>query len=201
MSLVAESQVAESQLADDAQLQRASLQRARSQSREAVPVIDISGYFTGSAAEKQRVAREIGEACRTIGFLLVTGHGVPNELDRAHRGTGRAFFDLPEAVKRRFGAPDPNIYRGYYAVETNAVAYSRDDRVGGARLSRAFLDQSGDDRPEPTPITPRRWAGAFSRRISGRRKFPSCAKRGPNTTTPWRSSRQPHAPIRAGARS
>jgi len=39
---------------------------------DAVPIIDISGYFTGSASEKQRIAREIGKACRTIGFLVVT---------------------------------------------------------------------------------------------------------------------------------
>jgi isopenicillin N synthase-like dioxygenase len=95
----------------------------------AVPVIDISGYFTGSESEKRRIAREIGEACRTIGFLVVTGHGVPDEVIRSTEATGRAFFDLPDAEKRRFGTKDPSIYRGYYAVETNAVAYSRDDRV------------------------------------------------------------------------
>jgi isopenicillin N synthase-like dioxygenase len=96
---------------------------------DAVPVIDISGYFSGSVPDKQRLVQEIGEACRTIGFLVVTGHGVPDELIRRTEATGRAFFDLPDAEKRRFGTPDPNIYRGYYAVETNAVAYSRDDRV------------------------------------------------------------------------
>src|SRR5271170_339824 len=87
---------------------------------DAVPVIDIGGYFTGSASEKQRIAREIGEACRTIGFLVVAGHGMPDELIRRTEATGRAFLDLPAAEKRRYGTPDPNTYRGYYAVETNA---------------------------------------------------------------------------------
>ena len=95
----------------------------------AVPVIDISGYFTTLESEKRRVAHEIGEACRTIGFLLVAGHGVSEELIRQTEETGRAFFDLPEAEKRRCCTTNPNVYRGYYAIETSAVAYSRDDRV------------------------------------------------------------------------
>jgi isopenicillin N synthase-like dioxygenase len=104
----------------------------------AVPVIDIGGYFTGVPEEKARVAKEIGDACRTIGFLLVTGHGVPDELIRRTEAAGRAFFDLPDAEKRRFGTKDPNIYRGYYAVETNAVAYSRDDRVAAPDYREIF---------------------------------------------------------------
>ena len=104
----------------------------------AIPVIDISGYFTGSAADKKRVAHEIGEACRTIGFLLVTGHGVPDELVRRTEATGRAFFDLPEAEKRRLVSKDPNVYRGYYAVEASAVAYSRDDRVAPPDYREVF---------------------------------------------------------------
>ena len=94
-----------------------------------VPVVDIAGYFTGDPVEKRRVAREVGDACRTIGFLVVAGHGVSTDLiDRMH-ATSRAFFDLPDAAKRRYITPDPNIYRGYYAIGSNAVAYSRDDLV------------------------------------------------------------------------
>jgi len=93
----------------------------------AVPVIDIAGYFTGDPAEKRRVAREVGDACRTIGFLVVAGHGVSDELIARTHASSRAFFDLPEPVKLRFVRTDPNTYRGYYGIGTNAVAYSRDD--------------------------------------------------------------------------
>jgi isopenicillin N synthase-like dioxygenase len=93
----------------------------------AVPVIDIDGYFGGDPVAKRRVAREIGDACRSIGFLVVAGHRVPDALiERTHRAA-RAFFDLPDATKRLYMMPDPNIYRGYYAIGSNAVAYSRDD--------------------------------------------------------------------------
>jgi isopenicillin N synthase-like dioxygenase len=156
---------------------------------DAVPVIDISGYFSGSAADKRRVVQQTGEACRTIGFLVVTGHGVPDELIRRTEATGRAFFDLPDAEKRRFGTPDPNIYRGYYAVETNAVAYSRDDRVAPPDYRELFsINRVTTDPSDPT--IPRPWAGAFSRPTFGRKESPDCVKPGPNTTSPWRNSRK-----------
>jgi isopenicillin N synthase-like dioxygenase len=104
-----------------------------------VPVIDIRGYFTGLESEKRRVAHEIGEACRTIGFLLISGHGVSEALIRRTEETSRAFFDLADAEKRRYCSTNPNVYRGYYAIETSAVAYSRDDRVAPPDYREMFV--------------------------------------------------------------
>ncbi|SHF65074.1 isopenicillin N synthase family dioxygenase [Streptoalloteichus hindustanus] len=64
-----------------------------------VPVIDISSRDTpkGRAA----LAEVIGHACRTSGFFVIVGHGVPQELvDRMHTVTN-GFFTLPEAEKER----------------------------------------------------------------------------------------------------
>ena len=44
---------------------------------ETVPIIDLTPYWTGAGASKRAVAQQIGEACRDIGFLIITGHGVP----------------------------------------------------------------------------------------------------------------------------
>src|SRR5277367_2484524 len=94
----------------------------------AVPVIDISGYFNGPIATKHAIARTIDEACRTIGFIVISGHGVPAALVEQMRSNLKAFFDLPEAVKRRYGPPGPEVHRGYFGIASSAVAYSRDDR-------------------------------------------------------------------------
>ena len=91
-----------------------------------VPVIDISGYFGGSTAEKLRIARQIDAACREIGFLVVTGHGVPRDLIERTGQVSRAFFDLPEDLRRRYVAADPKANRGYYAEGTLAAANSKD---------------------------------------------------------------------------
>ena len=45
-----------------------------------VPVIDIGPYFTGDETAKQKLADEIGAACREIGFYIIVGHGVSPKL-------------------------------------------------------------------------------------------------------------------------
>jgi isopenicillin N synthase-like dioxygenase len=93
---------------------------------DAIPVIDLSGYATATPAGKRALARRIDEACRTVGFLTVAGHGVPEPLIERTARAARAFFDLPVDTKLRYRSPDPSIYRGYFALESNAVAYSLD---------------------------------------------------------------------------
>jgi isopenicillin N synthase-like dioxygenase len=97
----------------------------------AVPVIDISPYFSGEAARKAAIARQIDEACRTIGFLVISGHGVSPELIGRTERLTRLFFDLPMDVKRKYMSRSPEIYRGYSPLESNALAYTIGD--GAAR--------------------------------------------------------------------
>src|SRR5262245_55068364 len=88
----------------------------------AVPIIDLSGYFTGDPQKKAAVARQIDEACRTIGFLVISGHGVaPDIVERAAAVT-RAFYDLPLEAKRAYAPKPPDFSRGYYGIETSVLA-------------------------------------------------------------------------------
>ena len=45
-----------------------------------IPVIDISGWERGDAATRARIAAAVDVACRTVGFLQITGHGVPDDV-------------------------------------------------------------------------------------------------------------------------
>ncbi|MFC5185552.1 isopenicillin N synthase family dioxygenase [Actinomadura harenae] len=64
-----------------------------------VPVIDLSTRH--EAPGRAALAEAIGEACRTSGFFVIVGHGVPSGLvDRMHTAT-TAFFTLPDAEKDR----------------------------------------------------------------------------------------------------
>jgi len=91
-----------------------------------VPVIDVSPYFTGTPAGKAAVAREIDRACRDIGFLVITGHGVSNELTQRVYEVSRAFFDLPLQEKMKCGRPAPDQVRGYARVGSEAAQYGLD---------------------------------------------------------------------------
>lgn len=88
-----------------------------------VPVIDLS---------RPTAAAEIGAACEQIGFLTVVGHGVPEELVAETAAAGRAFFDLPDAEKRRFaeGEAVPGL-PAYRPLRTESLAASLGQRTPG----------------------------------------------------------------------
>jgi len=103
-----------------------------------VPVIDIAPYWTGVEDAKRDLAKEIGEACRDIGFLVIGGHGVSPELIAAVDEVSREFFDLPMEEKMRVVRPAPDVTRGYIPVEGESVARSRGEYAPGD-LNESFM--------------------------------------------------------------
>ena len=87
-----------------------------------VPVVDIGSFDRGSAAGKRAIAEAVDAACCALGFLVVSGHGVPRADIDAALAAGRAFFDLPEAEKRRFTSPGGLSFLGYTAPLTRNLA-------------------------------------------------------------------------------
>ena len=103
-----------------------------------VPVIDIAPYLRGDPAGKQAVAQKVGQACRDIGFLIISGHGVDPELIARTDALSRAFFDLPLAEKMAVKKPAVDVTRGYIPIETEAVAASRGEK-GEADLNESLM--------------------------------------------------------------
>lgn len=64
-----------------------------------VPVIDIS--TRNGASGRAALAEAIGKACRTSGFFVIVGHGIPPELIDRMRTATTAFFTLPDTEKER----------------------------------------------------------------------------------------------------
>ena len=94
-----------------------------------VPLIDISPFSSGSDESKRRVARQVGQACRDIGFLVISGHGVPEDLIEATRAVSAEFFALPKDEKLRSKRPANDQVRGYSAVGNEALAASLGDET------------------------------------------------------------------------
>jgi isopenicillin N synthase-like dioxygenase len=65
-----------------------------------VPTIDLRPWFEGTG--RGTVAQAVDAALQRVGFLLVIGHGVPQEERAAVRAAARRFFDLPVATKDRY---------------------------------------------------------------------------------------------------
>ena len=89
-----------------------------------VQTIDLSGWFTGDDAARQRVVDAVDRECRRVGFLRISGHGISSELIEQMQRVTTAFFDLPEAEKLRYVPQDKAVNRGYAAYGTEALAYS-----------------------------------------------------------------------------
>lgn len=89
-----------------------------------IPVIDIAPFRSGDDEQRRRVARQVDETCREIGFLVLVGHGVDDDLVARHRRVSRAFFaqtiDQKMEVSRVFtgGISSP----GYIPYQAHSVA-------------------------------------------------------------------------------
>ena len=92
-----------------------------------VPVIDLTPYREGSAEGKAKVAAEVGQACRDIGFLVVSGHGVPEDLIKQTYDVSKEFFALTHGEKVKADRPAPDQVRGYSAVGGEGLSYSLDE--------------------------------------------------------------------------
>lgn len=104
-----------------------------------VPVIDLQPYRTGNSAGKQAVARAVDQACRDIGFLVITGHGVSAELIAQTRDVSRRFFDLPLVEKQRVARPAKDVTRGYIGLDEESLARSRDPGAHGSDLNESLM--------------------------------------------------------------
>jgi isopenicillin N synthase-like dioxygenase len=65
-------------------------------------------------------SRRLGESFENYGFAIIADHGIPTELIEEAEGKARAFFALPEEVKKRYALPGGGGARGYtpFGIET-----------------------------------------------------------------------------------
>ena len=126
---------------------------------QTVPVIDLSPYFAGSEGDKQKVAKQVGAACRDIGFLTITGHRVPGSLVEQVYRDARAFFDLPLPIKAAIRQPSPDTVRGYSGIGEEGLSYSLDEATPGDLKESLTIGQI--DVPADDPYYLDREAGNF----------------------------------------
>jgi len=65
----------------------------------AVPLIDLTPWYSGDPAGRRQVATDVDRALCEVGFLLVTGHPVGAEVPNRVRREVRPFFALPTREK------------------------------------------------------------------------------------------------------
>ncbi|RYC66158.1 hypothetical protein CHU98_g70 [Xylaria longipes] len=79
-----------------------------------IPVVDMGSWPNGSATDRIRVASELTDACRRVGFVYVVHHGIPAELLEEAFAWSRRLFNLPLENKMLAPhPPGPSVHRGY----------------------------------------------------------------------------------------
>ena len=88
-----------------------------------VPVVDISPYVAGGTDEQRAAtAAAIDEACRTVGFIQITGHGIPQSAIDGLTAAMDDFFDLP--LERKKESVIAGVNRGYTAPKSEQLSLS-----------------------------------------------------------------------------
>jgi isopenicillin N synthase-like dioxygenase len=91
--------------------------------------VDLSGWWSGGPAARRAIAAAVDRSCRETGFLLLEGHGLPDQVMDGWVAGCDAFFALPPAEKLAMvlpKEPDGNNI-GYTAFGAEASAYTADN--------------------------------------------------------------------------
>ncbi|GJN26255.1 hypothetical protein PR202_gb14173 [Eleusine coracana subsp. coracana] len=105
----------------------------------ALPVVDLTPFFTGDEGGIARATEAVREACRTHGFFRAVNHGVPPELMARALELSAAFFALPDEEKIKVrpaeGAKAPPLPAGYarqpaHSADKNEYVLLFDPKLG-----------------------------------------------------------------------
>jgi isopenicillin N synthase-like dioxygenase len=94
-----------------------------------IPIIDIAPFKSGDATSRRCVVEEVAQACIEIGFVIISGHGIPSSTIQNIVATSKAFFGLDPKDKSNVARPRPEVIRGYGALESEGLAYSQDEET------------------------------------------------------------------------
>lgn len=98
-----------------------------------LPLIDIGPLMTGpgDGASVYAVARQIDEACRSLGFFRITGHGIDPALFERMDRLSREFFARPDTEKAAIAMPlASSAWRGWFPVGHEVTSGVPDRKEG-----------------------------------------------------------------------
>jgi isopenicillin N synthase-like dioxygenase len=74
-----------------------------------VPIVDLSTFDT----DPDGLSKALCDACATVGFVSVAGHGVDADLIQRFFAISEEFFRLPLEEKLKFRSPNDLLFQGY----------------------------------------------------------------------------------------
>ncbi len=78
-----------------------------------IPSLDLRKFISGNDRDRQQFVADLGKVYEEIGFVSISGHFLsPSLIDKLYSQI-KAFFDLPEDVKKKYEIEGLGGQRGY----------------------------------------------------------------------------------------
>ncbi len=108
---------------------------ARTLNFGSIPVIDLGSFLEGQPGAKEKVAEEIGRACRHVGFFYIKNHGISEDVTDELIKQSKRFFRQPFDKKMEVDAKKIGRHRGYIPMgDLSAGVKARPDVQEGFEL-------------------------------------------------------------------
>lgn len=101
----------------------------------AIPKIDFQRIYSDNIEDRKELAKEVGAACRDVGFFYAVNHGVDEELLEDTFAALQKYFALPTDVKMETHNQKTEKFRGYEAFLEGKL----DPSTRGGKHNTPFL--------------------------------------------------------------
>jgi isopenicillin N synthase-like dioxygenase len=78
-----------------------------------IAVVDYNNYTSGDPEKRKNFIQEFGDSFSNMGFAIVRNHGVSEALKAKLFEVSKAFFELPDDVKKKYEDEANHGQRGY----------------------------------------------------------------------------------------
>ncbi|RME10203.1 MAG: isopenicillin N synthase family oxygenase [Bacteroidetes bacterium] len=119
--------------------------------KRAIPLVDLSQFTNGNEQQRKEFVAALGKAFHEIGFVGVINHGIPKKLIDDFYAASKAFFALPEAVKKKYEVPGLAGQRGYTSFGKEHAKHSN---VGDLKEFFQIGQEVGDNELPPEDYPP-----------------------------------------------
>lgn len=111
-----------------------------------IQTIDMEAYLNGDPEGSEKFIQSLGDAMKSIGFVILTGHGIDTRLyEQAEQKIINFFETIPEEDKNRFLAQrQGSVNQGYFPMKETTIIHP-DLVEGWVFCRRAFNMESRSD--------------------------------------------------------
>jgi len=103
-----------------------------------IPVVDLTKFRTShSKADQRYTADEVVTAFKEVGFVYLSGHGIPEATVKNVFSKSADFFRMPVETKAQLAWYDPRANRGYVQPGRERVTQSTDAKEIAALREKA----------------------------------------------------------------